>query len=179
MSKWKDKAFVSAYNKAYRERNLERLREYGRKYAADHSAEAVARARKAYAKKQAERDVRRVEREAAKIERRRGRLAKARENVKRWRARNPERCNENARNGCQRRRANFRGVGLPRGVWAAIKGEYGHRCAYCGRGDLRLEQEHVEPLSRGGFHDSTNVVPACHHCNRSKGSKTPLLWLAR
>lgn len=45
-----------------------------------------------------------------------------------------------------------------------------HTCRYCG---IALTQEnwsldHVVPLSKGGAHDRTNVVPSCRSCNSSK-----------
>lgn len=33
------------------------------------------------------------------------------------------------------------------------------------------ELDHVEPLFWGGAHSAENLVPACRHCNRSKGPR--------
>jgi 5-methylcytosine-specific restriction endonuclease McrA len=33
--------------------------------------------------------------------------------------------------------------------------------------------DHVDPLQNGGPDDETNVVMACHQCNRAKGCLTP------
>lgn len=61
--------------------------------------------------------------------------------------------------------------------WEAILDEFAHRCAYCSaEGDLHLE--HMTPLSRGGRHTASNVVPACPRCNLSKGAKTIFEFLA-
>ena len=57
--------------------------------------------------------------------------------------------------------------------------EFGNACAYCGRPDHRadeLELEHVIPISRGGDHHLTNIVPACHECNQSKGRRIAIDW---
>lgn len=62
--------------------------------------------------------------------------------------------------------------------WAAMKAAYGHCCAYCHKPSKRLEQDHVLPLSRGGNHTASNIVPACRTCNASKHDKTPEEWRA-
>ena len=45
--------------------------------------------------------------------------------------------------------------------------EFDYCCAYCGSDD-RMEIEHVRPISNGGAHDISNIVPACQKCNASK-----------
>jgi hypothetical protein len=51
----------------------------------------------------------------------------------------------------------------------------GFRCRYCGRssqGDgVRLEVDHLVPVSRGGPTTPDNLVTACFHCNRSKHAR--------
>lgn len=57
----------------------------------------------------------------------------------------------------------------------------GHRhCHYCGCNLARdtITADHVVPLSRGGYDKLSNVVPACHACNRAKGSMTVDEWRA-
>ena len=49
----------------------------------------------------------------------------------------------------------------------------GHRCQYCGRGDLTLTLDHVLPVSRGGEDGWENLVCACVKCNNKKGDRTP------
>ncbi|MDE3058435.1 MAG: HNH endonuclease [Bacteroidota bacterium] len=49
----------------------------------------------------------------------------------------------------------------------------GHRCQYCGRGDLPLTIDHVTPRSRGGEETWENLVCACVQCNNKKGDRTP------
>ena len=51
--------------------------------------------------------------------------------------------------------------------------EYEGRCAYCSTKVIYLEMDHIIPLSQGGQHTKSNIVPACFNCNRSKGKKTP------
>jgi 5-methylcytosine-specific restriction endonuclease McrA len=48
----------------------------------------------------------------------------------------------------------------------------GHKCAYCGRGDLPLTIDHVVPRSRGGADSWENLVAACLPCNNRKGNRT-------
>ena len=50
-------------------------------------------------------------------------------------------------------------------------------CVYCHSfvGNS-AHMDHVKPLSRGGTHVITNVVPACEFCNKSKGAKNVLDW---
>ena len=61
--------------------------------------------------------------------------------------------------------------------WAQILDEFGHGCAYCPATDIPLQMEHMVPLSRGGHHTASNVVPACSFCNTSKGARTVLEWI--
>ncbi len=49
----------------------------------------------------------------------------------------------------------------------------GHKCAYCGRGDLPLTIDHVIPKSKGGDESWENLVAACLPCNNKKGDRTP------
>lgn len=51
--------------------------------------------------------------------------------------------------------------------------EFDGCCAYCGVKPDKLEMDHIIPLSRGGQHTKSNIVPACFNCNRSKGARTP------
>jgi len=49
----------------------------------------------------------------------------------------------------------------------------GHRCQYCGRGDVPLTMDHVHPRSKGGEDAWENLVAACVKCNNKKGDSTP------
>lgn len=57
--------------------------------------------------------------------------------------------------------------------WHDVLALYNGHCAYCGKKTERLTLDHVRPLSKGGKHSKDNVVPACFHCNSSKGAHTP------
>lgn len=62
--------------------------------------------------------------------------------------------------------------------WLAILAEAQGHCAYCDK-EAKLTLDHVIPLSKGGKHSKDNVVPACEHCNCSKGNKTVEEWLGK
>lgn len=55
--------------------------------------------------------------------------------------------------------------------WATICREWQYRCAYCGRQPRILTKDHVRPISRGGYHTASNIVPACERCNSRKGNR--------
>lgn len=53
--------------------------------------------------------------------------------------------------------------------WLEIQAAFDHCCAYCGkRAKGHLTQDHLTPLSKGGNHTVSNVVPACRSCNARK-----------
>ena len=56
--------------------------------------------------------------------------------------------------------------------WELLKVMYYNSCYYCGDVPEKLTQDHMIPLSRGGDHTFSNIVPACSFCNSKKGSKT-------
>ena len=58
--------------------------------------------------------------------------------------------------------------------WNAIVEAHENICHYCD--DPAEHLDHIHPISRGGLHTASNVVPACAPCNLSKGSKTLDEW---
>lgn len=54
--------------------------------------------------------------------------------------------------------------------WAVILQEHNHTCHYCQQ-TKKLTRDHVIPISKGGNHTASNIVPACQSCNSKKGSK--------
>lgn len=104
--------------------------------------------------------------------------AERRARVQAWREANPDRVRESARAGQNRRRARkYANADLTDAQWQAILVEFDHRCAYCNVGGVPMEMEHMTPLSRGGRHTASNVVPSCGPCNRSKHMRTALEWI--
>lgn len=61
--------------------------------------------------------------------------------------------------------------------WRSLLKIYSYRCAYCFTNNKKLEQDHIVPLSRGGNHTMSNIVPACKSCNTSKHNKNLVEWL--
>ena len=60
----------------------------------------------------------------------------------------------------------------------AIKEANNYECIYCGKShhEHDLTIDHVHPRRYGGSDISSNCVPACRECNRSKGSQNWLEW---
>ncbi len=61
--------------------------------------------------------------------------------------------------------------------WREILSTFNRACAYCLRNDVKLELEHVIPLSAGGLHEYANIVPACRSCNGRKYNRGPLMMV--
>ncbi len=96
---------------------------------------------------------------------------------KRWRELNPERWRELHRIASLKHWRKFRTTSihdLTEQQWISIQMIFGYRCAYCGKKPKKLTQDHVIPVSRGGSHTISNVVPACASCNSRKGIGIPL-----
>ena len=59
--------------------------------------------------------------------------------------------------------------------WQAMLEHYHYRCQYCPpdcvqckKQSHKLTQDHLTPLSKGGSHTLTNIVPCCKSCNSRK-----------
>jgi len=122
-------------------------------------------------------------------------LDKAREAMRRWRARDRERDRaakradyarrsvavraanaryarehpQVARTRHHRRRARLVSAAgsFTTAEWTALVKRYDGNCAYCG-GNGPLEVEHRIPLCRGGTNSIDNILPACRTCNTRK-----------
>lgn len=92
-----------------------------------------------------------------------------------YRARNPE----VSKVSQQRRRARKAQTAstLAQSEWVQILEDFNYSCAYCLVAGVPLQQEHMTPLSRGGEHDRSNVVPSCASCNYRKHTRTLLEFL--
>jgi 5-methylcytosine-specific restriction endonuclease McrA len=90
-----------------------------------------------------------------------------------WKAANPD----VVRGQAHRRRARLASAvcDLKTAQWDAIldfhSSAEGTRCAYCFGVCQKVTIDHVVPISKGGDHTASNVVPACKSCNSSKGVK--------
>ena len=80
-----------------------------------------------------------------------------------------------------RMRKVIRRLQIQSGEWAAMRKAVferdGYRCNYCGMVGVRLEADHVIPVSRGGATVESNLVTSCKPCNRAKGVKSVTEWL--
>lgn len=125
---------------------------------------------------------------------RKANLEKERARALKWNGENPEKCKANgakwkkvnpekqAVTASKRRAAKYANTPIDEMLtsteWLAILVEHDGHCHYCGK-EARLTLDHVIPLSKGGKHNANNVVPACAHCNGSKGNKTLEEWWAK
>ena len=66
--------------------------------------------------------------------------------------------------------------GLSIDEWYEVLKYFNHKCAYCGENNDSLEQEHIIPVNKGGTYCIGNIIPACRHCNSSKGKKDFGKW---
>lgn len=66
--------------------------------------------------------------------------------------------------------------------WHAIRHEVFVRdnftCQYCGAYGVKLQCDHVHPISKGGSSTLDNLKTACMACNQSKRDKALDAWLA-
>lgn len=159
----RDAAPIQARNRIYQQHHSERLKEKARIYSAAHRAENRKRWNIWRAKN--------ADKERARCrEAQRARHAKVKIALQVWRAANPDK----AVLQVQKRRAlkhNAPINDLTPAQWQNIQAAYKHCCAYCGkRGNGKLTQDHITPLSKGGSHTMHNVIPACSSCNSKKNA---------
>lgn len=84
----------------------------------------------------------------------------------------------------KRRKALLKGNVLTQVKPSAIRSRYAefdNCCAYCGKQHkaMDLQIEHFVPISKGGTHVLSNIVPACKPCNSSKTDHDAEAWYER
>lgn len=60
--------------------------------------------------------------------------------------------------------------------WEGAKAYFEQSCAYCGKGETELHQEHVIPMSKGGAYNKQNIIPSCQPCNNKKWAHDMEKW---
>lgn len=59
------------------------------------------------------------------------------------------------------------------GEWITLKAQYNYTCPMCGLREpsIKLTQDHIISLAKGGCDSIQNIQPLCGVCNSRKGSK--------
>ena len=59
------------------------------------------------------------------------------------------------------------------GEWENLKAQYDWTCPACGKREpeIKLTEDHIVPLSKGGSDNIENIQPLCRSCNCSKHTK--------
>jgi hypothetical protein len=199
----RDKAKACARSARWRARHPEQVKAYLVKWRAEHSDEVKAydiQWRRDHPEHREARKVRDAAYRAAHVEEHKAyaskwnrdhpemaALAKAkwqRDHPEKCKARNAKWCRANPEKKAAERQRHY-ALKLNAPVndltvsqWADRVTEYNGCCAYCLKPSDNLTQDHMTPLSRGGSHTLSNVIPACLSCNCRKGTKTLLEFVS-
>lgn len=94
-----------------------------------------------------------------------------REKFKEFRSANLDKVHEWERNYRARKAGN--GGVITADEWLALKKFYNFTCLCCKRQEpeIKLELDHVLPISKGGKHEAANAQPLCRSCNAQKHVK--------
>ena len=91
-----------------------------------------------------------------------------REYTRKWRKENPEKTSMQWKRARIRKRKAEGSHTL--GEWEILKKQYGFTCPCCGRKEpeIKLSEDHIIPLSKGGSDYIENIQPLCLSCNCKK-----------
>ncbi len=105
----------------------------------------------------------------------------AQKSQRNWVLRNPEHAKALSVKHSACRRARKMAIGMNDFTitqWALTRFSYNYCCAYCGKKQERLTQDHVIPIVNGGPYTASNIVPACKSCNSKKGTKLAMPFVS-
>lgn len=159
---------IAAAKARYREKHREELREKNRQYSKEHQAQSAEWKRR-------DKEKNRALYAAKWREYYEKNKSHFQQYQREWNQADPEK----RRGYVRKRRAILKGcsASLSTAAWKAIKELHGNKCAYCGSSG-KVEMDHIVPISRGGAHHESNVVPCCRSCNASKGDRPLEEWLS-
>jgi 5-methylcytosine-specific restriction endonuclease McrA len=97
------------------------------------------------------------------------------------------RCRDKARHAANPTRARAKaarrrgapGHGISGDAWRRLIRRQRSLCFYCSALTVKLTQDHVVPLNRGGADSEGNIVACCLSCNCSKGDLFLVEWRPR
>lgn len=66
-----------------------------------------------------------------------------------------------------------------RGEWDTLKAQYNWTCPKCFRSEpeVKLTEDHIIPISKGGSDNIENIQPLCLRCNCAKGNRESIRYL--
>jgi len=96
-------------------------------------------------------------------------LDKTKQWIKDWEKRNPEKVIAKGQNYRARKAAV--GGKISGNEWKELKEKYKNTCLCCKRTNVKLELDHIIPISKNGRNVIENAQPLCRSCNAKKNAK--------